>query len=62
MINSDIVNYIKQQRAQGIPDEEIQQTLRGAGWQEGDIHHNPCYLQENSYVVPLNSINNIFPY
>lgn len=38
MANLELENYIKKSLEQGVPEQEIKNALRSAGWQENDIN------------------------
>jgi len=43
MINQQLIEYIKQSKAQGVSDEQIKTTLKEKGWQDKDI--NKAFFQ-----------------
>jgi|SRR3989344_3475932 len=55
MINQQLIDYIKQQKQQGVSDESIKTALRGnGGWSETDISEAFTKL-----LMPLNSISSV---
>lgn len=43
MVNQQLIEYIKQSKAQGVSDEQIKTTLKEKGWQDKDV--NEAFLR-----------------
>src|SRR3989344_1297186 len=56
MPNSDLVNYIQQNRQQGQVDDQIRQALIQAGWQPADIESAFLDLTQPRYPSQTSSL------
>lgn len=36
-MSEELINYIKENQAKGVPEDQIRQTLLTSGWQQADI-------------------------